>query len=238
VLKSSRGREGISSNGCKVEDWNGEDWNGGRREMSTISTVFWDVGGVLLTNGWDHAGRKNVLDYFGMDVEEFERRHPDPCDAWEKDLIDVEEYLAETVFYEARGFTPANFFNQMKAQSVELPDGALRILERMATSSHLELAILNNESRELNDYRLNEFDLTALFDCFFSSCYLGLRKPDEKIYARALDIVQRLPEEVAFIDDRPENVAAAAALGINGIRFQNPAQLMAELDALGIAIAV
>jgi|SRR5450432_3414586 putative hydrolase of the HAD superfamily len=205
--------------------------------MAGISTIFWDVGGVLLTNGWDHGERAAVLEHFGLDKADFERRHAPVNDPWEKGLISGEEYLATTVFYGPRGFTPADFLERMKAQSVELPQGGLGILRTLAASSNVPMAMLNNESRELNDYRLEQFGLRPMFDCFLSSCYLGLRKPDPAIYKRALDIVQRSPDEVAFIDDRAENVAAAVAVGIHGIQFRDPAQLAGELTALGVEIA-
>jgi putative hydrolase of the HAD superfamily len=205
--------------------------------MAGISTVFWDVGGVLLTNGWDHPGRSAVLTYFDLDRAEFERRHETVNDAWEKGEITVNDYLAATVFYQPRNFTPADFLDQMKAQSIELPQGGLGILRKVAASSNVTLAVLNNESRELNDYRFEHFGLRSIFSSFLSSCYLGLRKPDPAIYRRALDIMQRSPEETAFIDDREGNVAAAAAVGIHGIQFKDPAQLSAELTALGVAVA-
>lgn len=205
--------------------------------MAGISTIFWDIGGVLLTNGWDHVGRAAVLGHFGLEDDEFERRHATVNDPWEKGLISADEYLATTVFYEPRDFTPADFLQQMKAQSVELPQGGLGILRKVAASSDVALAVLNNEARELNDYRLEQFGLKTMFACFMSSCYLGLRKPDAAIYKKALDIVQRTPEEVVFIDDRAENVAAAVAVGIHGIQFKDPVRLSGELAALGIVCA-
>lgn len=205
--------------------------------MVGISTVFWDVGGVLLTNGWDHVGRSVVLAHFNLDAADFELRHATANDAWEKGTITVEDYLATTVFYKLRSFTPADFLEQMKAQSVELPQGGLGILRKMKASCDVSLAVLNNESRELNDYRFEQFGLKPMFDCFLSSCYLCLRKPDAAIYKRALDIMQRSPGETAFIDDRAENVAAAAAVGIHGIQFKDPAQLTAELAGLGVELA-
>ncbi|HEY0757796.1 MAG TPA: HAD family phosphatase [Acidisarcina sp.] len=204
--------------------------------MSAISTVLWDVGGVLLTNGWDHVGRAAVVAHFGLDRGEFERRHAIVNDPWERGVISAAEYMSEAVFHQPRSFTPAEFLEQMKAESQVLPDGGLGVLVRMAESSGLQLAILNNEARELNDYRLQQFNLTPFFECFLSSCYVGLRKPDPKIYQRGLDILQRSAGEVVFIDDRAENVAPAAALGMHGIQFRNPAQLCSELALLGINI--
>lgn len=205
--------------------------------MKGISTILWDVGGVLLTNGWDHKERNAVIEHFSLDREAFEQRHAVVNDAWEKDQMNVHEYLDQTVFYEARNFSHDDFIKLMKAQSMVLADTGIRILKRIAASRDLELAILNNESRELNDYRIREFGLIDCFDCFISSCYVGMRKPDEKMYRLALDVLQRGPEEVIFIDDREGNVQAASAVGIHGIQFKGEQQLAAELAQLGIAVA-
>jgi putative hydrolase of the HAD superfamily len=206
--------------------------------MTDISTILWDVGGVLLTNGWDHKERAIVLSEFHVDVAEFEERHPEANDEWEKGLITVEEYLHRTVFWEPRNFTPQQFLDAMKAQSQVLEDSALGILENLAASQDVDLGMLNNEARELNDYRIEEFGFRAYYDFFFSSCYVGLRKPGPQIYRLALDVLQCEPSEVAFIDDRAGNVEAATALGIHAIQYQGSAQLARALAALGIETEV
>jgi putative hydrolase of the HAD superfamily len=204
--------------------------------MSEISTILWDVGGVLLTNGWDHKERAAVLERFHIDRESFEDRHPEANDLWEKGLISVEEYLHRTVFWTPRGFTSEEFLAAMKAESVVLPDSGIGILESIAASEEVDIGMLNNEARELNDYRIEEFGFHAYFDFFFSSCYVGLRKPGEQIYRLALDVLQCEPGEVVFIDDRAGNVEAAAGLGINAIQYQGSAQLADALARLGVEV--
>lgn len=205
--------------------------------MDGISTILWDIGGVLLTNGFDRQQRDAVVAHFGLESAEFERRHAEVDKAWEKDEIGVDEYLRHTVFYEERSFTPAEFLDVLRAQSLLLPDSGVGILRRLAASEQYVLAAVNNECRILNEYRLNKFNLLDDFDAFFSSCYLGIRKPDRKIYQIALDVLQRDPEHAVFIDDRPENVAAAASLGIHGIRYQGAEQLTGELEKLGVSLS-
>lgn len=202
--------------------------------MAEISTILWDVGGVLLTNGWDHLERAAVLKKFQLDSDAFEQRHELANDPWEKGLITAEEYLLRTVFYEPRPFTQADFLQAMKERSVLLPHTAMRILRELAASEEIELAMLNNEARELNDYRIERFELGRYFDSFFSSCYVGLRKPDQKIFDLALDVLQRDPEEVVFIDDRQGNCDAAGTLGIHGIRYIDEAQCVQALERLGL----
>jgi putative hydrolase of the HAD superfamily len=202
--------------------------------MAELNTILFDVGGVLLTNGWDHEERAAVLAHFSVDRAAYEERHAPANDAWERGLITADEFLQETVFFEPRSFTPSEFLARMKAQSKVLPHGALRILGDLRASPGIHLAILNNEARELNDYRIESFQLKKYFSSFFSSCYLGLRKPEAKIYRLALDVLHCGAEEAVFVDDREENCAAAEAVGIHGILYQDEAQCRHALAELGI----
>jgi putative hydrolase of the HAD superfamily len=202
--------------------------------MFPFDVILFDVGGVLLTNGWDHGERAAAMSHFELDRAAFEARHLAPNDAWERDVIPVKAYLDTTVFYEPRSFSHEDFVAFMLTQSKLLPDGALGILRELAASDQYLLGALNNEARVTNDYRFNTFGLRELFDVGLSSCYLGLRKPDVAIYKRALDIVGRPPERVLFIDDRRENVAAADAVGMKGIQFLGADSLRSELVSLGV----
>jgi putative hydrolase of the HAD superfamily len=202
--------------------------------MIPFDVILFDVGGVLLTNGWDHCERRDVLEQFGLDCAEFEARHPMPNDAWERDAITAKEYLDATVFYEPRNFTADDFLAALFAESVPLPNGGLSILQELAASGKWMLGCLNNEAREPNDYRLQKYNLREAFDVTLSSCYLGLRKPRPAIYRRALDILGTPAERILFIDDRQENVTAARAAGIQGIRFDGAEQLRRDLETLGV----
>ncbi len=206
--------------------------------MAEISTILWDVGGVLLTNGWDRIERAAVLDRFALDHAAFDQRHQRVYGPWEKGLMTGAQYLLQTVFYEPRTFTPDDFLEQMKLRSVLLPNGAMRIVEDLRASQELELVMLNNEARELNDYRIEHFELDRYFDLFLSSCYLGVRKPDVKMFELALDVLQRDARETVFIDDRQENCDAAATLGIHAICYQDEAQCVQALEHLGIDTGV
>jgi putative hydrolase of the HAD superfamily len=202
--------------------------------MATISTILWDVGGVLLTNGWDHHERAAALSHFGVDRDAFEQRHPEANDAWEKGALTVEEYLAKTVFYEPRNFTVQDFVDAMKAQSKVLDDSALGVLRELAASDAVMLGMLNNEARELNDFRIQKFRLTDYFDVFLSSCYVGLRKPDGRMFRLACDVLQRKPDEIIFVDDRSGNVQAAKEVGMRGIVYEGAEKLKSELSELGV----
>jgi len=202
--------------------------------MFPFDAILFDVGGVLLTNGWDHRERARVLEKFRLDIAGFEARNPGPYRAWESGSIPVDAYLNATIFNEPRDFSPGEFFRAMCAQSAPLENGALGILKELAASHKCLLGALNNEARETNEYRFERFGLRRLFQVTLSSCYLGLRKPDLAIYQRALDILGRPAERILFIDDRAENVAGAQAAGFKTIRFEGAEALQGELARLGV----
>jgi putative hydrolase of the HAD superfamily len=196
--------------------------------------ILFDVGGVLLTNGWDQRERSTVLSHFHLDFAAFEARHLAHYDAWERDAISLAAYLDATVFYEPRECTRDEFFAFMLTQSKPLPNGALGILHQLAASNQCLLGALNNEALETNEYRFTHFGLRKLFQVALSSCYLGLRKPEPAIYLRALDILGRPTKRILFIDDRAENVAAAAAVGMNAVLFKGADALRLELVKLEV----
>jgi putative hydrolase of the HAD superfamily len=202
--------------------------------MFPFDVILFDVGGVLLTNGWDHRERARVLDAFQLNRDAFEARHPQPYDAWERDHITAREYLDATVFYEPRSFTAEAFLAAIFEQSELLPDGGFSILEELAASGNCMLGCLNNEAREPNEFRFAKFELRDYFEVAFSSCYMGLRKPQLEIYRRALDVLGKPAERVLFIDDRKENAAAAEAAGMKTIRFEGAGQLRRALETLGV----
>jgi len=196
--------------------------------------VLFDVGGVLLTNGWDHLERAVVLDQFHLDRAAFETRHPDPYDALERDTITMLDYLNATIFYQPRSFTPDDFIAAMKLQSKPIPSNALGVLGEVAASDTWLVGLLNNESRLLHEYRMEKYGIEKHLDIQLSSCYLGLRKPDADIYRRALDILGRPADRVLFIDDRANNTAAARAAGMHAIQFLGEEQLRHDLKQIGI----
>jgi len=202
--------------------------------MFPFDVILFDVGGVLLTNGWDHRERAATMEHFHLDAAAFEARHEAPYDAWERGAITVKEYLEAAVFNEPRSFSYDDFFAFILSQSQLLPDGAIGILKEVVALDKCLVGALNNEARETNDYRFSHFGLRDLFKVALSSCYLGLRKPEPAIYHRALDILGRPAGRVLFIDDREENVAGAAAAGIKAIRFDDAEGLRRELKSLGV----
>jgi putative hydrolase of the HAD superfamily len=206
--------------------------------MFPFDVILFDVGGVLLTNGWDHAERAAAAKYFHLDLAPFEARHAATYPAWERGEIVLKTYLDATVFNEPRNFSQDDFFGFMLNQSKLLPDGALGILEELAASDACMVGALNNEARETNEFRFTSFGLRNYFAVALSSCYLGLRKPNAAIYERALDILGRPAERILFIDDRAENVAGAQSVGMKGIQFVGADALRAELASFGVMVEI
>jgi putative hydrolase of the HAD superfamily len=201
---------------------------------SPFDAILFDVGGVMLTNGWDHNERAVVLKQFDLDRAAFEARHEKPYDAWERDTISVYDYLNAAIFYEPRNFTADDFIEAMKAQSVPIPANAMPVLKEIAGGSKYLVGLLNNESRLLHEYRMEKFGLKPYLDVQLSSCYLGMRKPDADIYRRAIDIVGRPADRILFIDDRAGNADAARAAGMQAIQFHDEEQLRVRLKELEV----
>jgi len=201
--------------------------------VTRITTIFLDVGGVLLTNGWDSVARRAAVAKFALDAVDFEARHEMAFPGYEAGKSTLNEYLEHTIFYVKRPFSPQEFTEFMYSVSRELPESRA-VADRVAATGRYLMAALNNEGAELNDYRVKHFNLRRTFTAFFSSCYVGARKPNLPIYQMALNITQRRPEECLFVDDREPNVEPARQLGMNTIRFENAMQLVADLRKLGI----
>jgi len=201
--------------------------------VAEITTLFFDVGGVLATNGWDRNARRDCIESFGLDWDEYQDRHEFVSDAFETGQMTIDGYLDRTVFYRERDFTRSSFIDAMKGESTVDPQ-ALDLVARLAATGNYLLATLNNESRELNAHRVETFGLRRYFSVFLTSGYLGVKKPDERMYRLALEITQRDPQECLFVDDRPLNLERASLLGMTGIHFKSVTQLTRDLAGLGI----
>ncbi|WP_348263994.1 HAD-IA family hydrolase [Telmatobacter sp. DSM 110680] len=202
--------------------------------MFPFDVILFDIGGVLLTNGWDHRERAAIVDQFHLDLAVLEAHHAKAFEAWERGEISLDEYLNAVVFYQPRPFSREEFFAAMCAQSKTLPDGAIGILAGLAASDRCMIGALNNEARETNEFRLANFSLRRYLKFAFTSCYMGIRKPDPTIYRHALGILGKPADRTLFIDDRLENVAAAAAIGMKAIRFTGADALHSDLQALEV----
>ena len=201
--------------------------------MPQVSAIFWDVGGVVLTDAWDHTQRAEALAKFGVEPAEFQIRHEMLVSSFERGELSLEDYLKRTIFYRDRSFTPQAFREYMFSLSRPKPD-TLAFAEQLAKSGKYLMATINNESLELNRYRIQSFGLRQIFSLFVSSCFVGLRKPEEGIYRLALQLTQKPAEECCFLDDRPLNLESAAYLGMHAIQVENAAQLRTELAKLEV----
>lgn len=201
-----------------------------------ITTIFFDIGGVLLTDGWNHDSRRAAAEKFGLDWEEYTDRHERVAHAIETNRLSLEAYLKRTIFYQPRSFSVEEFREFIFAQSQPHPD-TIEIGKQLAASKDFLMATINNEIFELNVYRLKTFGLRNIFSAFFSSCFLGIRKPDEAIYRLALQVTQREAAECLFIDDREVNLECPREMGIQTILFKDASQLRDALKQHGIEIS-
>jgi putative hydrolase of the HAD superfamily len=198
-----------------------------------IQAIFWDVGGVLLTNAWDRTQRMAALEHFHLDEEEFHDRHEMVVSSFERGKISLDEYLDRTVFYRTRPFPREAFTDFMFSLSQPMPE-VLDFSQLLATSGRYFMGTINNESRELNLYRIEKYGLRKIFRLFVSSCFVGLRKPERDIYRLALETTQIPAEECCFIDDRSLNLECAAKLGMQTIEMRTMNQLRSDLEKLGV----
>ena len=200
-----------------------------------ISALFLDIGGVLLTNGWDHTARRQAAQAFHLDYDELEERHHLSFDTYEEGKYSLDEYLQQVVFNLPRSFTLKDFKSFMLSRSQPFPD-MLDLVQSIKSKYGIKTVAVSNEGREINAYRIQNFHLDQLIDTFVSSCYVHYRKPDPDIYHIALDISQSTPDGVIYIDDRPLFVEVAKSLGIHGIIHQNYEITRKELSAWGLSI--
>jgi putative hydrolase of the HAD superfamily len=201
--------------------------------MGTIRALFWDIGGVLLSNAWDHTERDLAVERFLLSKPELEARHKELLTSFEEGRLSLDDYLDRTVFYQPRTFSREEFKQFMFSLSRPKPQ-SLEVARSLSLKGKYAMSTINNESRDLNKYRIQKFELAEIFDLFVSSCFVGIRKPDERIYRMALELTQHSPEECVFIDDRQENLTGAKKVGIRTILMKDAQQLRRDLQALGV----
>ncbi len=200
-----------------------------------ITTLFLDIGGVLLTNGWDREARLRAAQTFRLDYQALDERHHLTFDIYEEGKLSLDEYLQRVIFYQPRNFSLQEFRDFMYSQSKPFPD-MIELIHELKNRYGLKIAAVSNEGRELTVYRIQKFDLGRIIDFFISSCFVHFRKPDHDIYKIAMDIAQAPPEQVVYIDDRPMFVEVAKGLGIRGITHTGYEATREALKTMGASL--
>jgi FMN phosphatase YigB (HAD superfamily) len=203
------------------------------QQAPAVTCLFVDVGGVLLTNGWDREARERAAANFKLDLAEMEDRHHLTFDTYEEGKLTLDEYLDRVVFYQKRPFTPARFRRFMFAQSQPYPE-MLELIARLKVRHRLKIAAVSNEGRELNAYRIRQFKLDGFVDCFITSCFVHIRKPDADIFRLALDIAQAPTPQVVYIENTAMFVQIAEGLGIRSILHTDYKSTCAKLASIGL----
>ena len=198
-----------------------------------ITTLFVDVGGVLLTDGWDHLARKRAARHFKLNWAEMDQRHRLVFETHEEGKLSFEEYLGWVVFFEKRPFTRNQFREFMFAQSKPYTK-MLGLVAQLRAQHGLKVVVISNESREVNAFRVRTFRLDRLVDTFISSCFVGMRKPDVEIFRLALDLAQAMPERSVFIDNTPMLVQVAQRMGIRSILHVDYQSTSTKLNSIGL----
>lgn len=201
--------------------------------MPRIKTLFTDVGGVLLTNGWDRRTRAAASEKFNLNQAEVDQRHHLTFDTYEIGKLSLDDYLDRIVFYEPRDFSKDDFKQFMYAQSKPYPD-MLELVKQTKARHGIKVGVISNEGRELTEYRIRKFALDGFVDFFVSSCFVRFRKPDRDIFRMALDLAQSSPEESAYLEDRQIFYEVASSLGIRAILHKSCAETRAALAELGL----
>ena len=190
------------------------------KKKNAVNTLFTDIGGVLLTNGWDREARKKAIKLFKLDADETEERHHLTFDTYEVGKLSLDEYLDQIVFYEKKNFTKKQFKQFMFEQSKPFPE-MIEMVKQLKRQYHLKVAVVNNEGLELNEHRIKTFKLNQFVDFFISSCFVHFRKPDKDIFRIALNTAQVTASQVIYLEDRLMFVQVAESLGIHGIHHVN-----------------
>jgi len=205
------------------------------RKISPVSTLFLDIGGVILSNGWGHESRRLAAEKFDLDYSDLEERHHLTFVTFEEGKLTLNEYLNRVVFYQKRAFTAYQFQEFMFNQSTPYPE-MIEFIIKLKVKNKLKIAVVNNEARELNEHRILKFNLNRFVDFYISSCFIHFRKPDADIFRMALDIAQVPVENVVYIENTALFVDVARDLGIRSILHRNYLSTSLELASLGLKI--
>jgi putative hydrolase of the HAD superfamily len=198
-----------------------------------IKALFTDVGGVLLTNGWDGGARKRAAEQFHLDLAEMDQRHHLTFDTYEIGKLSLDDYLDRIVFYEPRSFSRDDFKTFVFAQSQPYPD-MIELVRQTKARNALKLAVVSNEGRELTEYRIRQFGLAEFVDFFVSSCFVHFRKPDTDIFRMAIDLAQTPPSQTVYLDDRPLFVEVARGMGLRAVHHTSYEETKRAFAGLGL----
>jgi len=205
------------------------------KKIIPVTTLFLDIGGVMLSNGWGHESRRLAAEAFNLNLSEMEERHHLTFVTYEEGKLTLKEYLNRVVFYQKRTFTHDQFQQFMFAQSTPYTE-MIEFMRKVKELNHLKIAVVNNEARELNEHRIKKFQLNKFVDFYISSCFIHFRKPDADIFRIALDIAQIPAEHVAYIENTQMFVDVARDLGIRSILHKDYLSTSAELSLMGLKV--
>jgi putative hydrolase of the HAD superfamily len=201
-----------------------------------IKALFLDIGGVLLTNGWDRSMRRRAAETFRLDLADMDERHHLTFDTFEVGKLSLDEYLNRIVFFQDRPFAREDFKAFMFSQSQPHPD-MIDFVRALKAHYRLKIAVVSNEGRELTLHRIRKFSLSEFVDFFVVSCFVHFRKPDKDIFRMALDLAQVPPDRVVYVEDRLMFIEVARGFGIQGIHHTGYASTKTALAEFGLSLS-
>ncbi len=199
--------------------------------MALIQALFLDIGGVLMTNGWDHSLRMRTAEKFNVNYEEMNQRHQLIFDTYETGKLTLDEYLKRVIFFETRPYTMQDV-KQFIFESARPYTEMINFIKEIKSQYNLKVGVVSNEGRELAVDRIARFELSSFVDFFIISSFVHFMKPDADIYRLAIDVAQVPPSRIAYIDDRPMLIDVAKGLGLQGIHHKSVESTESALSLL------
>ena len=201
------------------------------KKATAIACLFVDVGGVLLTNGWDHHARRRAAKNFNLPWAEMEERHRLVFETHEEGKLTFEEYLGWVVFYQRRSFTRAQFRRFMFTQSKPYSK-MIDLVAQLKIQYGLKIAVVSNESREVNAYRIRKFT-DRFVDTLFppASSTSASRCGNLSVGA---GYCPAPVQQVVYIENTPMFVQIAEGLGIRSILHTDYKSTCAKLASFGL----
>jgi len=206
---------------------------------TVITTLFLDIDGVLLNDGWDHQARNRAATHFQLNFIEMEKQHQLSFSAYENGMITLQDYLDHVVFYENRPFTQSEFQEFMFEQSQSYPE-MIELIRQLKEQYGLKIVAICNEARELNLHRIRKFGLVSLVDEFVSFRFINLPEPDALLFRLAFHIDEKFNRHGAYIENTPLLLQKTEDFGLRSMfhsDYQSTCSKLAELgleDKLGL----
>ena len=202
-----------------------------------IKTIIFDLGGVLI----DWNPEYLYLDIFGGDRVKMNAFFELVCTMDWNENQDAGYPLAQATedriaLFPEYEILIKKYYGQWEEMLGEAISGSVQVLKKLIDNPKFRVVALTNWSAETFPVALKRFDFLHWFEGIVVSGTEKTRKPYSEIYQITLDRFNIDPSEALFIDDNLRNIKGAKALGINGIHFSTPEELIKDLNNFKIKL--